>query len=371
RDHSEEYVLKVLTEEEPRIYQTNLKGQLIESAPSAQSYFYCRVDGRPRPTVAWYKNNKPLNTTLVSGIDLEEGGQKLFIRRLVASDSGRYECRVSNRLKTLMKFATLKVNTNEPIMGVGSIIGIVLFVIVGIVFVVLAIILGKKIRAERKQSREMGFITQNLLEHGALEMFNDDIPLDEQAELLPYEQCWEFPKERLKLGRTLGQGAFGRVVRAEAVGLEEGETSTTVAVKMLKERADFEQMKALVAELKIMIHLGKHLNIVNLLGAVTKNLDKGELMVIVEFCRCGNLREYLLARREYFVNQINPITGLIDNKVEIESEESEEPEVINDIIDNKVDVPKQDPRSYENLAQVSQVSTVNNYGYQMLPPKSS
>jgi hypothetical protein len=35
-------------------------------------------------------------------------------------------------------------------------------------------------------------------------------------------------------GRTLGQGAFGRVVKAEAIGLEDGETSTIVAVKMLK-----------------------------------------------------------------------------------------------------------------------------------------
>lgn len=35
-------------------------------------------------------------------------------------------------------------------------------------------------------------------------------------------------------GKTLGQGAFGRVVKAEAIGLVDGEASTTVAVKMLK-----------------------------------------------------------------------------------------------------------------------------------------
>lgn len=32
----------------------------------------------------------------------------------------------------------------------------------------------------------------------------------------------------------MGQGAFGRVVKAEAIGLVDGEASTTVAVKMLK-----------------------------------------------------------------------------------------------------------------------------------------
>lgn len=33
-------------------------------------------------------------------------------------------------------------------------------------------------------------------------------------------------------------------------------------------------MRALVMELKIMIHLGRHENVVNLLGAVTKNIEK-------------------------------------------------------------------------------------------------
>lgn len=33
-------------------------------------------------------------------------------------------------------------------------------------------------------------------------------------------------------------------------------------------------MRALVSELKIMIHLGRHLNVVNLLGAVTKDITK-------------------------------------------------------------------------------------------------
>ena len=42
-----------------------------------------------------------------------------------------------------------------------------------------------------------------------------------------------------------------------------------------------------MAELKIMIHLGRHLNIVNLLGACTVGLARRELWVIVEYCRSG------------------------------------------------------------------------------------
>lgn len=70
-----------------------------------------------------------------------------------------------------------------------------------------------------------------------------------------------------------------------------------------------------MSELKIMIHLGRHLNIVNLLGAVTSGIANGELMVMVEYCRFGNLRHYLLSHRNYFVDQINYETGLIDASI--------------------------------------------------------
>lgn len=72
------------------------------------------------------------------------------------------------------------------------------------------------------------------------------------------------------------------------------------------ERADTNQRKALMAELKILIHLGRHLNIVNLLGAVTKNIVKGELLVIVEYCEFGNLRHFLLSNRDTFINELEP-----------------------------------------------------------------
>jgi FMS-like tyrosine kinase 1 len=67
-------------------------------------------------------------------------------------------------------------------------------------------------------------------------------------------------------------------MKAEACGIMEGEAVTTVAVKMVKRNADYMHIKALASELKIMVHLGKHLNVVNLLGACTKNLTKRKLI---------------------------------------------------------------------------------------------
>lgn len=41
-------------------------------------------------------------------------------------------------------------------------------------------------------------------------------------------------------------------------------------------------------------------------------LIAGELMVIVEYCRYGNVQNFLLRNRKRFINQINPETDKID-----------------------------------------------------------
>ncbi|XP_054721294.1 vascular endothelial growth factor receptor 1-like [Uloborus diversus] len=156
--------------------------------------------------------------------------------------------------------------------------------------------------------RKLQIFNHQLFQEGNMELYDPNAPLSDQVDLLPYDESWEFPKEKLKLGRTVGQGAFGRVVKALAFGLNDYETSTVVAVKMLKERADVNQQKALMAELKILIHLGHHVNIVNLMGAVTKNFPKGELLLMVEYCRYGNIRHFLHRYQDNFINEIDPVT---------------------------------------------------------------
>lgn len=51
---------------------------------------------------------------------------------------------------------------------------------------------------------------------------------------LPLDTNWEFPRQHLQLGKSLGEGAFGHVVQAQADGIIRPGTVTTVAVKMLK-----------------------------------------------------------------------------------------------------------------------------------------
>ena len=107
------------------------------------------------------------------------------------------------------------------------------------------------------------------------------------SEYLPYDKRWEFPKNRLRLGQELGSGAFGRVVKAEAIGINSNRKKQrdttdvrTVAVKMVRSQLLIQNqvaaLESLVSELKVMIYLGPHLNVVNLLGACTKRLSNGK-----------------------------------------------------------------------------------------------
>uniref|UniRef100_H3D9P7 receptor protein-tyrosine kinase n=1 Tax=Tetraodon nigroviridis TaxID=99883 RepID=H3D9P7_TETNG len=115
---------------------------------------------------------------------------------------------------------------------------------------------------------------------------------------LPYDLAWEMSRDNLVLGRTLGSGAFGRVVEATAYGLMHSQSSIKVAVKMLKSTARESETQALMSELKIMSHLGPHLNIVNLLAACTKH---GPLYLVTEYCRYGDLVDYLHRNKHTFL----------------------------------------------------------------------
>jgi len=81
----------------------------------------------------------------------------------------------------------------------------------------------------------------------------------------------------------LGCGQFGVVVQASQIGSVHDPKDyrvRTVAVKMIKSTFNPASLKSLVSELKILIHLGPHINVVNLLGACTRNILTGSLYFI-------------------------------------------------------------------------------------------
>lgn len=89
-------------------------------------------------------------------------------------------------------------------------------------------------------------------------------------------------------------------MKASAHGIVVEEEATTVAVKMVKRTADHTFIKALASELKIMVHLGKHVNVVNLLGACTKNVTKRKKTQNILFSTYLTL--FLLRYNAYLIN---------------------------------------------------------------------
>ncbi|KAJ3622750.1 hypothetical protein MTP99_019030 [Tenebrio molitor] len=126
---------------------------------------------------------------------------------------------------------------------------------------------------------------------------------------LPMDSDWEIPRAMLCLGKSLGEGAFGKVVKAEAVGLLKPGMSSIVAVKMLKEGHTDNEMMDLVSEMEMMKMIGKHINIINLLGCCTQD---GPLYVVVEFAPHGNLRDFLRQHRPS--SGYEPAIGIVEKE---------------------------------------------------------
>lgn len=117
--------------------------------------------------------------------------------------------------------------------------------IFGVIAVILLLVictlyLCMRIRRERRLFRELKAAGLANFEEGNPDSINPDLTLDEQADLLPYDKKYEFPRDRLKLGKQLGAGAFGVVIKGVAQGILPYEDETIVAVKMVKQMADNE-----------------------------------------------------------------------------------------------------------------------------------
>ncbi|XP_041861672.1 platelet-derived growth factor receptor alpha isoform X2 [Melanotaenia boesemani] len=260
----------------------------------------CITRGQPTPVVDWFicKNIKhcandssswvplPTNSTEITmdshfDEDLNLESEVIFghLESTVA-----VRCLARNEMATVSREVKLVSNGPHPELTVAAAV-LVLLVIVIISLIVLVVIWKQKPRYEIRWR-----VIESVSPDGHEYIYVDPMQL-------PYDSRWEFPRDRLVLGRILGSGAFGKVVEGTAYGLSRSQPVMKVAVKMLKPRSSEKQ--ALMSELKIMTHLGPHLNIVNLLGACTKS---GPIYIITEYCFYGDLVNYLHKNRENFLS---------------------------------------------------------------------
>ncbi|XP_068964394.1 vascular endothelial growth factor receptor kdr-like isoform X2 [Petaurus breviceps papuanus] len=219
---------------------------------SGKIVLQCKVGGTPTPGITWLKNGNAILPA--SGISLESN--TLVIERAKKDDEGTYKCKATNEIGQVSTSALITVAGSEE----RSSVEVIILVCTGLaatLFWLLLTLVIRKLRKPNAPDIKTGYLS--------IIMDPEEVPLDQQCDQLPYDSSkWEFPRDRLRL-----------------------------------ECATSNECKALMSELKILIHIGHHLNVVNLLGACTK--PGGPLMVIVEFCKYGNLSNFLRGKRGDFI----------------------------------------------------------------------
>nr|XP_060626872.1 receptor-type tyrosine-protein kinase FLT3 [Anolis sagrei ordinatus] len=279
-----------------KLYVKRKPEVIMISTPNAEDSISCISESNPAPSWVW--RECPIEDTncteITKGItnDLREG--KTFgswsttstLRMSEVQNGFRLECCANNSFgqSCQTNTARLKVFAPPDNMALYGVIGFCLPLIMA-----LCLLICQKYRKQVRYESQLQMIQMV----GPSD--NEYIYVDFNE--VEYDLKWEFPRENLEFGQVLGSGAFGKVVNAVAYGISETEVSVQVAVKMLKEKHSSSEKDALMSELKMMIHIGKHENIVNLFGACTMS---GPIYLIFEYCCYGDLLNYLRSKRDRF-----------------------------------------------------------------------
>jgi len=302
----------------------------------------CKVIGFPKPLVTW--SNEKKNISVIS--------DTLVIKVIDEEDEGMYTCHAQNSFSQQTKSFVIKVEEQFRISKT------ILFISISFIFIILTttfiLYLMKSLRVKklvRRLAMEKKYllpVIQPEISSPVIETSNQQQQQQQQStdsnEFTYDTNKWEFPRDRLRLGKVLGRGAFGKVLQATAFDINKKISCRTVAVKMLKVGSRVDEHSALMSELNILIHLTPHLNIINLLGACTTK--DGPLMIIVEYCRYGNLSSYLRRMRRNYIE---------DHREALEQKRSR---------DNKeqfsfVEIQREDRESKTSIEKRSSVSFID------------
>lgn len=187
-----------------------------------------------------------------------------------------------------------------------------------IIVLVLIVVIVYKQRQTSKQRKQMKKL-QKMLEN---QSSSPTIFIESQQQHIYNAGFNIIPREALKVEEILGKGEFGKVMKAYW-------GSNPIAVKELHEK-NMDELSNFVKELLTMIQLGYHPNILRVLGAVTENMNNGNLMICMEFCELGSLKQLIKRERNRYIDERTNIDNYYSQTIE--------PEVWNKLLDNKKNI---------------------------------
>ncbi|XP_003415931.2 mast/stem cell growth factor receptor Kit isoform X2 [Loxodonta africana] len=277
----------------------NTKPEILTSDRLVNGKLQCVAAGFPEPTIEWYfcpGTEQRCSPPIVPvDVQIQNSSVSPFGRLVVQSSidssafkhNGTFECKAYNDVgknSAYFNFA-FKEQIQSHTLFTPLLIGFV--IAAGMMCIIVMILTYKYLQKPMYE-----------VQWKVVEEINGNNYVYIDPTQLPYDHKWEFPRNRLSFGKTLGAGAFGKVVEATAYGLIKSDAAMTVAVKMLKPSAHLTEREALMSELKVLSYLGNHMNIVNLLGACTVG---GPTLVITEYCCYGDLLNFLRRKRDSFI----------------------------------------------------------------------
>ncbi|KAJ8048430.1 Inactive tyrosine-protein kinase transmembrane receptor ROR1 [Holothuria leucospilota] len=176
-----------------------------------------------------------------------------------------------------------KTNRLIDCVPLGECKGLSLWVIVTILLLLIVVIAVFIIVWRRRTAslKQKSALTSPLL----CEIMRDVDPILKSKEIHP---------SNVELHNELGRGKFGVVYKATVHNLEGTSEAFEAAVKTSNEMAEQEERKELVEEMKIMVHLGDHPNILPLLAScsvrepyylITVCMEYGDLLHFLRKCR--------------------------------------------------------------------------------------
>lgn len=264
----------------------------------------CVSEGAPPPSVTWYTCHSSHRCHNMTGSWRSQsgasGGVAVHENITEVEDRGVTQVRSLLTLQSLSSLSAvrceaknsagrrardLRILSSSLLSQVAVLAAVLVLVVIAIIFLIILIVLWRK-----KPRYEVRWkVIESVSPDGQQYTYLDPAHL-------PYSSTWEIPRDNVVLGQVLGSGAFGRVVEATVSGLLHSHSTTKVAVKMVKQSSG--AVQSLMSELKVLVHLGPHLNVVNLLGACTRG---GPVYLITEFCRHGDLVNYLQRNKHTFL----------------------------------------------------------------------
>ncbi|XP_015261603.1 PREDICTED: mast/stem cell growth factor receptor Kit [Gekko japonicus] len=293
----------------------NTKPEILSLDRLSNGMFHCVAAGYPAPTIDWYfcppAEPRCSDSAKISPVDVKPNHSTSplpsFGRIVVAStldasrfkNNGTIKCDASNDVASSSNFFNFAIKEQISTHTLFTPLLIGFGVAAGTMCITVMVLMYKYLQKPKYE-----------VQWKVVDEINGNNYVYIDPTQLPYDDKWEFPRNRLSFGKILGAGAFGKVVEATAYGLSKPDGAIRVAVKMLKPSAHFTEKEALMSELKVLSYLGNHINIVNLLGACTVG---GPTLVITEYCCYGDLLNFLRRKRDSFIFPKHEETAVYKN----------------------------------------------------------